>query len=113
MILQYKGINIFYTDDGKGHPIVFLHGFLENVSMWNPFIPELSKNNRVVCIDLLGHGKTDCLGYVHSMEAMAHTVKAVLDHLKIASQPSSDIPWEAMLPWLLLKSILNVLKGFV
>jgi len=83
MILQYKGINIFYTDDGKGYPIVFLHGFLENVTRWNPFIPELSKKNRIVCIDLLGHGKTDCLGYIHSMEAMADAVKAVLSHLKI------------------------------
>jgi len=83
MILPYKGINIFYTDDGKGITIVLLHGFLENLTMWNPFIPELSKNNRIVCIDLLGHGKTDCLGYLHTMEVMADAVNAVLSHLKI------------------------------
>ncbi|MBJ6367600.1 alpha/beta fold hydrolase [Snuella sedimenti] len=83
MILEHKGINIFYTDTGKGKAIVLLHGFLENLSMWDAFIPELSKKNRVICIDLLGHGKTGCLGYVHTMEQMAEAVKAVLKHLKI------------------------------
>ena len=83
MILQHKGINIFYTDQGKGSAVVLLHGFLENISMWDELTPILSKKNRVICIDLLGHGKTDCLGYVHTMELMAEAVTAVLKHLKI------------------------------
>ena len=84
MILEHKGINIFYTDSGTGVPVVLLHGFLENSTMWDAFIPVLSKNNRIICIDLLGHGQTDCLGYIHSMELMADIVKAVLDHLTIS-----------------------------
>ena len=84
MILEHKGINIFYTDNGTDVPVVLLHGFLENSTMWDAFIPVLSKNNRIICIDLLGHGQTDCLGYIHSMELMADIVKAVLDHLKIS-----------------------------
>lgn len=83
MNIEYKGSNIFYSDSGKGHAIVLLHGFLENSSIWTPFIKELSKKNRVICIDLLGHGKTECLGYVHTMELMAEAVQAVLKHLKI------------------------------
>ncbi|GAA3633335.1 alpha/beta fold hydrolase [Flavivirga jejuensis] len=83
MILQYKGINVFYTDTGKGNAVVLLHGFLENASMWDPFIPTLSKKNRIICIDLLGHGKTECLGYIHTMELMAEVVLVVLKHLKI------------------------------
>lgn len=83
MTLEYKGINIFYTDYGKGRAIVLLHGFLENSNIWKPFIPELSKKNRVICIDLLGHGQTECLGYIHTMELMSEIVEAVLKHLKI------------------------------
>jgi len=83
MNLQYKGINIFYTDNGNGNTVVLLHGFLENSTMWREFIPELSKKNRIITIDLLGHGKTDCLGYIHTMELMADVVKQVLNHLKI------------------------------
>lgn len=83
MTLEYKGINIFYTDEGKGTPLVLLHGFLENSRIWQPFLPELSQNNRVLCIDLLGHGKTGCIGYLHTMEDMADAVQAVLKYLKI------------------------------
>jgi len=83
MILEHKGINIFYTDQGTGTAIVLLHGFLENSTMWNAFLPELTKRNRVICIDLLGHGKTPCLGYVHTMEDMAEAVLAVLNHLRL------------------------------
>lgn len=83
MIVQHKGINIYYTDQGQGSALVLLHGFLENASMWHAFLPELSQKNRVICIDLLGHGQTECLGYVHTMETMAEAVEAVLQHLKI------------------------------
>ncbi|WP_100613470.1 alpha/beta fold hydrolase [Confluentibacter citreus] len=83
MILEYKSIPVFYTDSGKGNAVILLHGFLENSNMWNHFIPRLSENNRVICIDLLGHGKTGCLGYIHTMELMAEVVEAVLNHLEI------------------------------
>lgn len=83
MYAKHKSINIFYTDHGKGNTIVLLHGFLENAKMWEPFIPSLSKKNRIICIDLLGHGKTECMGYVHNMELMAETVQAILNHLNI------------------------------
>ena len=83
MILQHKGINIFYSDVGKGSAVVLLHGFLENATMWKDIVPELSKKNRVITIDLLGHGKSDCLGYVHSMDLFAETVETILKHLRV------------------------------
>jgi len=83
MKLKYKNINIHYTDQGKGTAVVLLHGFLENSTMWNPFISKLTKRNRIITIDLLGHGKTECLGYIHSMEEMAEVVKAVLSKLRL------------------------------
>lgn len=85
MILEHKGIPVFFTDSGKGNPVVLLHGFLENSTMWNHFIPQLSEKNRIICIDLLGHGKTGCLGYIHTMEHMAEVVKVVLHHLKVST----------------------------
>lgn len=83
MIIKFKETPVFFTDTGKGRAIVLLHGFLENSTMWHNLVNLLSKNNRVVCIDLLGHGQTGCLGYVHSMELMAEAVEAVLNHLNI------------------------------
>jgi pimeloyl-ACP methyl ester carboxylesterase len=79
----YKNTQIAYTDQGKGTAIILLHGFLENQTMWSAFVPEFSKKNRVITIDLLGHGHTECLGYVHSMEDQADMVHGILHELKI------------------------------
>ena len=81
--LIYKNTKISYSDQGKGTAVVLLHGFLENKTMWNAFVSELSQKNRIITIDLLGHGETECLGYVHSMEDQADMVHAVLHELKI------------------------------
>jgi pimeloyl-ACP methyl ester carboxylesterase len=80
---NYKNTKISYTDQGKGSAVILLHGFLENSTMWNYLAPVLAKKNRVICIDLLGHGQTDCLGYIHSMEDMADAIHQVITELKI------------------------------
>jgi pimeloyl-ACP methyl ester carboxylesterase len=79
----FKNTKISYTEQGKGMAVVLLHGFLENQSMWDDFVPEFSKKYRVITIDLLGHGQTECLGYVHSMEDQADMVHYLLHELKI------------------------------
>jgi len=83
MILKYKGININYTVSGKGSAVVLLHGFLEDLTMWKDTVAILEKTNKVICIDLLGHGKTGCIGYIHTMTDMAEAVKTVLNHLRL------------------------------
>lgn len=80
---QFKNTQISYSDTGKGTAIILLHGFLENKEMWNFYIPEFAKKNRVITIDLLGHGESECLGYVHLMEDHADAVHAVLSELRI------------------------------
>ena len=81
--LTFKNANISFSDQGTGTAVILIHGFLENATMWKNVIPEISKRNRVVTIDLLGHGKTDCLGYIHTMELFAETIAAVLKDLRI------------------------------
>jgi len=81
--LIFKNTTISYSDYGKGTAVVLLHGYLENQGMWQEFIPELSKKNRVITIDLLGHGQTECLGYIHSMEDNADAVHQLLSELRI------------------------------
>ncbi|WP_372792695.1 alpha/beta fold hydrolase [Lutibacter sp.] len=79
----YKNTSIHFTISGKGSALVLLHGFLENNTMWNEIAAVLSKRNKVICIDLLGHGKTENHGYIHTMEEQAEMVKAVLNHLHL------------------------------
>ncbi|MCK5823777.1 MAG: alpha/beta hydrolase [Ichthyobacteriaceae bacterium] len=80
---KYENANIRYTDNGEGSVIVLLHGFLESLDMWSSFSDKLSENNRVVTIDLLGHGKTDCISKVHTMSGMAVYVEIIMQHLNI------------------------------
>ncbi len=83
MTLAYKGIKINYQISGKGSALIFLHGFIENSKMWDDIIPHFANTHTCITIDLLGHGKTDCIGYIHTMEEMAYAVKVVLDHLSL------------------------------
>ncbi len=81
--ITYKNCPIHFTQQGKGRAVVLLHGFLENLSIWQDISTVLSQKYRVVCIDLLGHGQTDNLGYVHTMEGQAQMVKTVLNKLRL------------------------------
>ncbi len=81
--ILHKNTKIAYSETGKGTAVVLLHGFLENATMWNFYVPEFSKKYRVITIDLLGHGQTECMGYLHTMEDMADAVHAVLHELRI------------------------------
>jgi pimeloyl-ACP methyl ester carboxylesterase len=83
MFVSYKNSQMHFTESGTGTAVVLLHGFLENTTMWNSTVALLSKRYRVVAIDLLGHGQSENLGYVHTMEQMAESVQVVLSHLKI------------------------------
>lgn len=81
--IVYKNAKVHFTDEGSGNVILLLHGFLENLSMWKNLKQHLLKTHRIICIDLLGHGQTDSIGYIHTMELMADAVINVLEVLKI------------------------------
>ncbi|MCX6305350.1 MAG: alpha/beta hydrolase [Bacteroidetes bacterium] len=79
--IQKKNINV--TDEGTGKIIVLLHGFTESLKIWTSFSLQLSKKYRVITIDLPGHGKSDSIDKIHSMELMADVVHEVLKKLKV------------------------------
>ncbi len=79
----YKKLPVTFSDTGKGRVVVLLHGYLGSHKIWEQTILNLSKVNRVIAIDLPGHGNTSNYGYAHSMELMAKCVKAVVENLKI------------------------------
>ncbi|OYQ43899.1 alpha/beta fold hydrolase [Flavobacterium aurantiibacter] len=83
MIRTYKGVSVGYEIVGRGPALVLLHGFLEDRSMFEPFLELWSKTYKVIAVDLLGHGETESKGYVHTMEDQADMVVDLLDQLKI------------------------------
>jgi pimeloyl-ACP methyl ester carboxylesterase len=81
-LVKFQKKNIFFTDEGSGKTIVFLHGFTESLKIWTGFATLFAKKYRVITIDLPGHGKSDCVAAVHTMELMADVVCAVLKKQK-------------------------------
>lgn len=75
-------LNFEKKGNGKQN-LVLLHGFMENIAIWNDLEPCLSKDFTLIKIDLPGHGKSDILAEIHTMELMADEVKKVLDHEKV------------------------------
>ncbi len=80
---EFKKIKVRFSDTGKGRVIVLLHGFLGSHKIWQEYIKKLSKSFRVIAVDLPGHGETPAIGYYHSMEMLAQSVKAVLDSIGV------------------------------
>ncbi len=78
MTLNFGGAEIHYAVAGEGEATVLLHGFLESSKIWEEFLPEFSQYGKFITIDLPGHGKSGCVGEIHSMELMAEAVQNVL-----------------------------------
>jgi len=75
---------LHFEKKGNGkETLVLLHGFMENTSIWSDMEPHLSENFSLLKIDLPGHGKSDILAEVHTMELMADEVKKVLEDQKL------------------------------
>jgi pimeloyl-ACP methyl ester carboxylesterase len=71
-----------YRISGNGSPVVFLHGFMEDLSMWDEIIPHLPV--RAICIDLPGHGSSPVnLQATPSILSMAREVEKILAHENI------------------------------
>ncbi|MCS4433800.1 alpha/beta fold hydrolase [Aquiflexum gelatinilyticum] len=49
---------IKFVSNGKGNPIILIHGFCESKEMWITFSRELAKTHIVYCIDLPGFGES-------------------------------------------------------
>jgi len=109
--ITYKNAKVHFTDQGSGEAVLLLHGFLENISMWNPLSEHLTKSHRVICVDLLGHGKSDSIGYIHTMEMMAEAVNYVLNDLKISSVIVIGHSMGGYVGLALLEAHPNLIKG--
>jgi 3-oxoadipate enol-lactonase len=83
MQVQVNGITIAYNDRGTGLPIVFLHAFPLNRTMWAQQEEALSSQFRVITIDLRGHGESDAPLWRYTLEQSVDDVNALLDRLAI------------------------------
>jgi pimeloyl-ACP methyl ester carboxylesterase len=86
---RHAGHRIAYDVYGEGeNVIVLVHGLLMNRRMYERLGPELAaRGNRVIAVDLLGHGRSDrpVDPRLYNMTAFAEQVLALIDHLELGS----------------------------
>jgi pimeloyl-ACP methyl ester carboxylesterase len=81
--LLFNGKKIFFNTTGQGPALVLLHGFTESQKIWDDFSRQLSHEFQVVTLDLPGHGLSEVVDEVHSMELLADIVHHLLLELGI------------------------------
>ena len=79
-----NGVPIHYVASGTGEPVVLIHGFSADLSMWDSVRTRLSHDHHVIAMDCRGHGRS---GKPHNAGAygieMVNDVTRLLDHLHI------------------------------
>ena len=82
--IRVDDIQLAYTDTGLGQPVVLLHGYPFNRTLWTEQVSALSNSYRVITPDLRGLGESDASPGTATMNRMAQDVAALLDHLEIS-----------------------------
>jgi len=78
------GARVHYVNYGKGsEALILIHGWTMNEDNWHDQATEFAKRNRVIAIDLPGHGKSDKPQLTYSMDLFARAVAAVMSDAKV------------------------------
>ena len=85
MIAAVNGQEIYYNEYGssEGLPVVFIHGFPLNRTMWEPQLRALPDSVWAIVYDVRGHGKSSVGDGQYSIEFFVDDLIGLLDHLKI------------------------------
>ena len=82
LTVKVNGFNLSYDDLGEGPvPIVFLHGFPFNKSMWQLQLDFLKTTNRVIACDIRGFGKSKDEESHLEMDLFANDLIVFMDSL--------------------------------
>ncbi|MEO7984244.1 MAG: alpha/beta hydrolase [Bacteroidota bacterium] len=84
--LLYQNKKINYRIAGKGKPVILIHGFGEEATVWNNQIEFLKEKFQLIIPDLPGSGQSDMIADM-SMEGMAETIHAIIHEENIESCP--------------------------
>jgi pimeloyl-ACP methyl ester carboxylesterase len=86
IVLLPNGEHLAYIDTGDptGKPVVLIHGYTDNAREWVPLIPYLSKQDRLIVVDIRGHGDSDKPECCYARIDFAYDIKLLLDALHLA-----------------------------
>ena len=83
MRLKLNIMKLNYVVEGKGEPLIFLHGLSDNLRYWEVLTSTLRKKYQVIRIDLRGHGESELGDDEITIDTYADDLKNLLDNLKM------------------------------
>jgi pimeloyl-ACP methyl ester carboxylesterase len=81
--MDFNPVDLYYEEYGSGQPVIFLHGFPFDHTIWNPIIPLISNQARIILPDLRGFGKSPVSEGIYSMRLLAEDIYQMMNRLKI------------------------------
>jgi pimeloyl-ACP methyl ester carboxylesterase len=85
-VSDYPNVRLSVIDIFPEHPyktIVFIHGYGGQGRQWEYQLWQFSNDNRVIAIDLRGHGRSDKPEGEYSMSTIQRDLKTALDVLGV------------------------------
>lgn len=81
---QVRNIQLGYVDEGTGDRVILMiHGLGSNAKGWQQNIPELSRQHRVIAVDLPGYGMSDKGHYQYTLSFYAQVLTEFLAELNV------------------------------
>lgn len=74
---------LFHIEIGRGNPLICLHGYALDHTIWLDMAKEMKSNVRLILPDMRGHGKSPALEGKYSMREMAEDILKTMDSLKL------------------------------
>lgn len=78
-----NGIELAYERRGKGMPLVLIHGYPLDHSIWNDVAVLLEKDFDIILPDLRGFGESTSVDSPYSISDIANDIAALLDSLGV------------------------------
>ena len=75
--------NIYYREYGSGEPIVFLNGMMMSTSSWTPFAKIVSKDYKMITVDLLDQGRSDSCEDNYTIDTQVEFLNQFLKKLNL------------------------------
>ena len=83
MKIKANDIELYYEMYGKGEPVVFAHGMMDDCTVWSSQVESLANSHTVITYDHRGHGNSDKPKGDYSIQTLANDLYSLITELHL------------------------------
>jgi pimeloyl-ACP methyl ester carboxylesterase len=81
MKIKVNEVELYYEVHGEGEPIIFVHGWMDDCSVWKSQIELFAKKYNVIAYDHRGHGRSDKPKGDYSIQTLSNDLHSLIQKL--------------------------------